>query len=152
MRRALFFLVFGFFASGCSQPATLGRISGPFDDAIPNGAQVVLDKKIQHIFIIVQENRSFDYLFNGYPGANTQSYGYTSTGKKVQLQPIPLGGRWDLGHDWNSYTQACDGQGKLPGTNCKMDGFDREYHECGQPGKPKCPIRTRNTGTRHETT
>ena len=27
--------------------------------------------KIQHIVIIMQENQSFDHLFNGYPGANT---------------------------------------------------------------------------------
>jgi len=40
---------------------------------------------IQHVVIIVQENRSFDDLFQGYPGANTQSYGYDSSGNKVVL-------------------------------------------------------------------
>ena len=47
-----------------------------------------LSSKIQHVIIIVQENRSFDNLFAGYPGADTQSYGYTATGKKVTLKAI----------------------------------------------------------------
>ena len=31
--------------------------------------------KIKHIVYIVQENRSFDNLFQGYPGADTVPYG-----------------------------------------------------------------------------
>ena len=42
---------------------------------------------IQHIVIIIQENRSFDNLFQGYPGANTQSYGYNTKHKKIKLKP-----------------------------------------------------------------
>jgi phospholipase C len=30
--------------------------------------------KIQHVIIVVQENRSFNDLFSGYPGAKTASY------------------------------------------------------------------------------
>ena len=36
--------------------------------------------KITHIVYIVQENRSFDNLFHGYPGADTSSKGKISTG------------------------------------------------------------------------
>ncbi|MGA8532956.1 MAG: alkaline phosphatase family protein [Candidatus Tumulicola sp.] len=86
--------------------------------------------KIQHVVIIMQENRSFDNLFQGFPGANAQSYGYTSTGEKVTLKPIPLGIVWDIDHRSVAYYEACDGQGKLPGTNCKMDGFDQEIVTC----------------------
>ncbi|MFY9720538.1 MAG: hypothetical protein WAK16_12935, partial [Candidatus Cybelea sp.] len=32
--------------------------------------------KIQHIVIIVQENRSFNNLFYGFPGAHTATFGY----------------------------------------------------------------------------
>lgn len=90
--------------------------------------------------MIFQENRSFDDMFQGFPGADVQSYGYTTTGKKVTLQPVSLAAPWDLGHDSISYFQACDGQGSLPGTDCKMDGFNQEAKTCGGPGQPPCPF------------
>src|SRR5579863_6709327 len=46
--------------------------------------------KIQHIVIIVQENRSFNNLLYGFPGATTQSYGYDTNGNKINLVQIPL--------------------------------------------------------------
>ena len=67
--------------------------------------------KIKHVIIIVQENRSFNNLFNGYPGAKTQSYGYDSSGKKVELQPIGLATKWDLEHNGNGFFAACNGRG-----------------------------------------
>lgn len=96
--------------------------------------------KIDHVVIIIQENRSFDNLFQGFPGADTQSYGYTSTGEKLDLKPFGLETPWDIDHDSASYFAACDGQGNLPGTKCKMDGFDKEGTSCGLGGGPlKCP-------------
>ena len=44
--------------------------------------------KITHIIYIVQTGRSFDDLFQGYPGAKTSSTGQTSNGKTVALAPI----------------------------------------------------------------
>src|SRR5690242_400534 len=46
--------------------------------------------KIKHVVWVVQENRSFDDMFMGYPGADTVSQGKNSRGKEVQLQPISL--------------------------------------------------------------
>ncbi len=94
--------------------------------------------KIQHVVIIVQENRSFDNLLQGFPGADTKPYGYTSTGLKVKLQPVGLETTWDVAHSSQAFYAACDGQGSVPGTNCKMDGFDKEYVGCGRRGPP-CP-------------
>ncbi|HEY1655666.1 MAG TPA: alkaline phosphatase family protein [Candidatus Tumulicola sp.] len=94
--------------------------------------------KIAHVVVIVQENRSFDNLFQGYPGADTQSYGYTSKGKKLKLQPLGLQTAWDITHDAASFFAACDGTGSLPGTDCKMDGFDLEAVTCGGL-HPPCP-------------
>ncbi len=73
---------------------------------------------IQHVVIIVQENRSFDNLFQGYPGADTQSWGLNSKGQKIELQSIPLEAPYDIDHLFNSFTSAYDGG--------KMDGFDLE--------------------------
>ncbi|HEV3089956.1 MAG TPA: hypothetical protein VGX91_00780, partial [Candidatus Cybelea sp.] len=36
--------------------------------------------KIAHVVIIVQENRSVDNLFQGFPGADTVPYGYNKQG------------------------------------------------------------------------
>ncbi len=41
---------------------------------------------IQHVVFIVQENRSFNNLFMGYPNALTQNYGYDMRGKRSDLR------------------------------------------------------------------
>ncbi len=86
--------------------------------------------KIQHVVIIVQENRSFDNLLQGFPGADTKPYGYTSSGQKVTLGPVGLETTWDIDHSSGAFFSACDGQGGVPGTNCKMDGFNKEFEGC----------------------
>jgi phospholipase C len=43
---------------------------------------------IKHVVVIVQENRSFDNIYSGFPGADSATSGTTSSGKTVQLQPI----------------------------------------------------------------
>jgi len=74
--------------------------------------------KIQHVVVIVQENRSFDDLFNGYPGANTVTRGRTSTGGTIALKSVPLGTENSVDHLLSDYLKAYDGG--------KMDGFDLE--------------------------
>jgi phospholipase C len=83
---------------------------------------------ISHIVIIVQENRSFENFFAGFPGANAPMVGCASgpgvrsdTGsgcpkgdKQVTLHSITFNGP-DLQHDWNSSMVDWD--------KGKMDGF-----------------------------
>lgn len=59
---------------------------------------------IQHIVVIMQENRSFDNLFNGFPGADTVQSGMYH-GASVPLTPIPLGGGRDLDHSHTGWWQ-----------------------------------------------
>ncbi len=94
--------------------------------------------KIQHVIIIVQENRSFNNLFYGFPGAKTAKYGFDSNGQKIVLQPVGLETTWDIDHSSNSFFAACNGTGSIPGTNCRMNGFNNEYVGCGNSGPP-CP-------------
>jgi phospholipase C len=82
--------------------------------------------KIEHVVYIVQENRSFDNLFQGYPGADTVAAGKNSQGQTVQLRPISLAEQYYLDHSSQAMFSACDGTGKLPGTDCRMDAFDLE--------------------------
>ena len=88
---------------------------------------------ISHVVVIVQENRSFDDLFQGYPGANTASSGVNSQGQTVQLQPVPLEAPYSVDHGSRAYFTACDGAGSVPGTDCRMDGFDKEAVAGGKP-------------------
>jgi phospholipase C len=133
----------GFSLSACSGNGATGpgngtAMAGPaLPSSILDNVRQKSSGKIQHVVIIMQENRSFDNLFQGFPGADAQSYGYTSTGEKVTLQPVPLGITWDVDHRSAAYYEACDGQGSIPGTNCKMDGFDKEIVSCG--ANPPCP-------------
>ncbi len=86
---------------------------------------------IQHIVIIIQENRTFDNMFHGFPGANTVSTGM-GHGTTYTLQPIKLTWRWDLNHDHSQFLEDYD-QGK-------DDGFDDEIlaykHGPGCPDDP----------------
>src|SRR5579864_4633011 len=45
---------------------------------------------IQHVVIMIQENRSFDNLFQNFPGANTQAFGQLSNGQTEQLKPLEM--------------------------------------------------------------
>ena len=97
--------------------------------------------KIQHVVIVVQENRSFDNLFQGFPGADTRSFGYTTSGKKVKLGQIPFEITWDADHSSAAFFASCNGKGSYPGTDCRMNGFNKEYVGCGHGSYPPCPLK-----------
>lgn len=71
---------------------------------------------IQHVVIIIQENRSVDNLFQGLPGADTQSYGYDQNGNQVPLQSQPLAPPYDLHHLHPDFLAAYNG-GAMNGWN-----------------------------------
>lgn len=92
--------------------------------------------KISHVVFIVQENRSFDNLFQGYPGADTVSSGENSSGKRIELRPMSLAKRYEIDHSAEAMFAACNGTGSLPGTKCRMNGFDKES-VFGAPKNPE---------------
>ncbi len=79
---------------------------------------------IQHVVILIQENRSFDNLFQGYPNANTVSSGLVSTGQTVPLVPITIHVPFNVSHGVQDFLNACDGGPQ--GMTCKNDAFDLE--------------------------
>jgi phospholipase C len=114
----------------------------PFAGLPPTHARQQLqlgEGKIRHIVIIIQENRSFNNLFYGYPGAKTVNYGYATGGEKIELKPVTLATKWDVEHQAVGFLAACNGTGNIPGTDCRMNGFNRETVTCGGAG-PRCPI------------
>jgi phospholipase C len=88
---------------------------------------------IAHVVFVIQENRSFNNLFLGYPGATTQNYGYDTNGDKITLRSQSLATTWDIEHDSRSFFLDCDSQGSLPGTDCKMDGWNEQNAGPGHP-------------------
>jgi len=72
---------------------------------------------IQHVVIIMQENRSFDNLFNGFPGADTVLSGM-SKNQVVPLRPVTLSDGRDVDHSHISWW--------LDWNHGKMDGFAHE--------------------------
>jgi phospholipase C len=72
---------------------------------------------IQHVVFIVQENRTPDNLFQGYPGADTVASGLNSKGQTIALQPIAMSKEpYDLDNAATGFFPAYD--------HGKMDGFD----------------------------
>ena len=114
--------------SSAGATAQLGALAHPID-------------KIKHVVIVVQENRSFNNLFYGFPGAKTVAFGYDSKNQKIALKPIGLSTNWDVEHNHLGFEAACNGTGSIPGTDCQMNGFDKETWQCGQPSFSKCPIK-----------
>ncbi|HEY6326583.1 MAG TPA: alkaline phosphatase family protein [Candidatus Cybelea sp.] len=131
-------LLAGCGAGGSAASPGLPVASLPQSRALaPRGAQHGPSSgKIQHVVIIVQENRSLNNLFYGFPGARTVRYGYDSHNKRVKIAPIGFETHWDVGHGSKDYFAACNGTGSIPGTHCRMNGFDKEYAGCGQ-----CPVK-----------
>ena len=82
--------------------------------AVPGTAQT----PIQHVVIILKENRSFDEYFGKFPGANGATTGKLSNGQTVNLAPTPDPMPQDIDHSPEGWATAYD--------NGKMDGFDEE--------------------------
>ncbi|HEY1655222.1 MAG TPA: alkaline phosphatase family protein [Candidatus Tumulicola sp.] len=88
---------------------------------------------IQHVVFIIQENRSFNNMFMGFRGAKTKKYGFDDQGNKIALHSQDLATNWDIDHSSAGFFAACDGRGTLPGTKCKMDGWNHEQASYGHP-------------------
>jgi phospholipase C len=135
-------------SSAGSASAGVGALTAAYEAQVPNaGPASVLTRgiaeirppargKIQHVVVILQENRSFDNLFQGYPGSDTRSYGYDSNGTKITLVPVPLEVGYDIDHQSFNDFEACNGTG-IPGTNCRMNGFNLEDNSCGGCTNPE---------------
>jgi phospholipase C len=73
-----------------------------------------LRSRIKHVVIIIQENRSVDNLFNGFPGADTVRIGERRIGP-VNMRPVDLGYPADVDHQHHAFVVEYD--------KGHMDGF-----------------------------
>jgi len=132
MKRLAFFLIAAF-ASACSGQFQSSTLTAPAVGRRPLAPTRIASDPIQHIVIIMQENRSFDNLFYGFPGAHTATTG-SGHGTTYTLQPVPLTWKWDLRHDHPQFLEDYDGG--------NVDGFDdqiRSFKKCKDPiNHPRC--------------
>ncbi|HET6895231.1 MAG TPA: alkaline phosphatase family protein, partial [Candidatus Baltobacteraceae bacterium] len=75
-----------------------------------------LRSHIKHIVVVIQENRSTDNLFHGFPGADTADYGLDHYGR-VKLHPVSLAYGADVDHQHKAFVQEYN--------NGQMNGWDR---------------------------
>ncbi|MBV8332380.1 MAG: hypothetical protein JO192_06550 [Candidatus Eremiobacteraeota bacterium] len=108
--------------SGCAPAAPRAVQAGGFAP-LPAGRSAI---PITHVVIIVQENRTIDNLFGGYPGADTQAWGKMSDGRRVALQRVSLNSP-DIDNSYVASIQSYD--------NGKMDGFNKNYSGSGPAGR-----------------
>ncbi len=103
------------------------------ENTLPSGAQPSVtapsagnpaSKYVKHVVVIIQENRSFENFFAGFPGANAPMYGYSKKlgGKRVRvhLHQTTFEMNPNLPHYWQT---AITGWHKG-----SMDGFHRGSH------------------------
>jgi phospholipase C len=129
------------FITGCS--GSVGSVPAP-------GPSAPSSKVIQHVLILVQENRSFENIFAGFPGANAPMQGlckpvppktpWCKVAREVPLKPVALEsnhlpGGMDICHSHQCFNLECDiDASKI----CKMDGFNLiDFGEVqgGEPAK-----------------
>jgi len=102
-------------STGSSSPVIPDRVQDP-RAALAAPPAPVKGSPIQHVIVLIQENRTMDNLFNGFPGADTVDKGKNHEGKRVLLQPEGLEWQFDPSHSHRSLQLEYDGG--------KMDGFD----------------------------
>ncbi len=110
-------------ASCSSSPFALRQSQGDTHYSYGSGSNV-----LQHVVIVIQENRTFDNFFSTFPGADGATQGRMKTPSGytyVALHPAPLNEKCDFGHSYSGFLKEYDGG--------KMDGFNLEGG-----GKP-CP-------------
>jgi phospholipase C len=72
--------------------------------------------KIAHVVVVIQENRSVDNLFGGFPGADTVATAPTQDRGTVALRPVRLEDGPDVDHSHYNFLKQYD--------HGKLDGFD----------------------------
>lgn len=86
-RHALSLCVAAGMLAGCGAATPSPGMMAPIrQSAVRNDAS----RSIQHVIVVIQQNRSFDDLFSGFAGADAPTKGLTSKGTYVPLRQIPL--------------------------------------------------------------
>ena len=99
--------------------ALRGMVDMPRSEAqsVVAGSTPTAPDPIQHIVILVKENRSFDNYFGTFPGADGSRTGQTSDGQTIPLLHTPDHTLTDINHAGDAARVAVNGG--------RMNGFDK---------------------------
>jgi phospholipase C len=100
---------------GCGGGGGTSAGPGPVPVPVPTQAPAAAPK-IAHVVVVIQENRSVDNLFAGFPGADTVSTAPTRAHGTVALRPVNLQDGADVEHSHAYFLKQYD--------HGKLDGFD----------------------------
>ena len=100
-----------FGAGGCAGTTMPAHNGTPPQELAP----AVQRYPIKHVVVVIQENRTFDNFFAGFPGADAPTTGRTHDGRTIRLKPITFA-RVTLDHFYKA--------GKTAYNNGAMNGFD----------------------------
>jgi phospholipase C len=114
-----------------------GCNGGNFSRPTGLGTPPTASSTIRHIVVIMQENRTVDNLFNGFPGADTVTSGM-SYGKSITLQPVPFEQGTDVDHSHTGWWTDWD--------NGLMDGFTHPNVTYPIPNLPFAYVPQSETG------
>jgi phospholipase C len=105
-------------AAGCGGVAPKAYVpsSNALGAATLEAPASTASRKLKHVVIVVQENRTFDNFFYGFHGAHYGTSGRMSNGATVALHQIDLNGP-EIFNGWKDATWDWDGG--------KMDRFDQ---------------------------
>ncbi|MBV8637002.1 MAG: hypothetical protein JO322_02895 [Candidatus Eremiobacteraeota bacterium] len=109
-----------FVALGCLLASTLPLAAAPISISKTKEIDYLrtLHERIKHVVIIIQENRSVDNLFNGFPGADTVQQGLTKDGR-IPLHAVDLDYPADVDHQHRAFEEQYD--------DGKMDGWEETF-------------------------
>ena len=105
-----------------------GCSGGSSGSSVPSGTQPhgvkhrAASTPIQHVVVIIQENRTVDNIFNGFPGADTTRTGYDSNGNQHTLRQISFSNQCGPSHSHQQFVTEFNGGG--------MNGWDLASIAC----------------------
>ncbi len=107
--------------AACSNGASSipSSIAGAAQKISPQWQHPSGSSPIQHIVLIVQENRTMNDFFATFPGANGATFGYELINghkQKITLKEVSLTGQQNLNHSYGGFLTAYN--------NGAMDGFN----------------------------
>ncbi|HVM64889.1 MAG TPA: alkaline phosphatase family protein [Acidimicrobiales bacterium] len=122
-------------------PTTSPAVTATTGAPAPGGEQGI--QRIQHVVVIMQENRSFDEYFGTYPGADGIP---TANGSFTVCVPDPASGKCDAPYhnpaDVNGGGAHGAAAAKADINGGRMDGFvrvaERSKKGCSDPQDPNC--------------
>ena len=114
-----------------------------------NSAGTVTPGKIQHVVVIVQENRTPDNLFHDpvlmANGADIASSGLNSSGATITLTATPLAPGYYMGNGHRAFVLMYDG-GKMDGADHIPDGCTDGGTNCLPPNPPFAYVQASDVG------